>query len=118
VPPRFGVPPVYRDTWDLPGGAVEAEESPHASLIDAAGAAGAAVFLIDMNKAFEDFGASRLTRYLVGHLIYCQHDGSAPPQHIDVRNLGTRLATWALRLDRTPGHVEQELQALAMQITE
>ena len=24
------VDPVYRDTWDLPGGAVEAEESPHA----------------------------------------------------------------------------------------
>ena len=23
------VDPVYRDTWDLPGGAVEAEESPH-----------------------------------------------------------------------------------------
>ena len=52
-----------------------------------------------------------------GMLIYCQHDGSAPPQQIDVRNLGTRLATWALRLDRTPGHVEQELQALAIQIT-
>ena len=158
----------------------------NASLLDAAGAAGAAVFLIDMNKAFEDFVASRLTRYLAGHLIvraqrperldtagqvrikpdlvfertpgttayiadskykitsdgfgreadyyqilaytsalnapegmliYCQHDGNAPPQQIDVRNLGTRLATWALRLDRTPGHVEQELQALAIQIT-
>src|SRR6266567_1676853 len=25
------VDPVYRDTWDLPGGAVEAEESPHAA---------------------------------------------------------------------------------------
>src|SRR5258708_289197 len=25
------VDPVHRDTWDLPGGAVEAEESPHAA---------------------------------------------------------------------------------------
>lgn len=25
------VDPVYRDTWDLPGGTVEAEESPHAA---------------------------------------------------------------------------------------
>jgi ADP-ribose pyrophosphatase YjhB (NUDIX family) len=25
------VNPVYKDTWDLPGGAVEAEESPHAA---------------------------------------------------------------------------------------
>ena len=25
------VDPVYRDTWDLPGGVVEAEESPHAA---------------------------------------------------------------------------------------
>jgi 8-oxo-dGTP diphosphatase len=25
------VDPVYRDTWDLPGGAVETEESPHAA---------------------------------------------------------------------------------------
>ena len=39
------------------------------SLLDAAGATGAAVFLIDMNKAFEDFVAARLTRYLAGQLI-------------------------------------------------
>jgi 5-methylcytosine-specific restriction enzyme subunit McrC len=32
------------------------------------GTAGAAVFLIDMNAAFETFVASRLTRYLSGHL--------------------------------------------------
>ena len=25
------VDPVYRDTWDVPGGVVEAEESPHAA---------------------------------------------------------------------------------------
>lgn len=157
------------------------------SLLDAAGTTGAAVFLIDMNKAFEDFVASRLSRYLHGQLhvrsqkpdhldnaghvrikpdltfdrhpglpayvadskykitssgfgreadyyqilayasalnlpegmlIYCQHDGTAPPQQIHVRNLSTRLATWALRLDRTPGHLEQELQALAADIAQ
>lgn len=27
----FLMDPVYRDTWDLPGGVVEAEESPHAA---------------------------------------------------------------------------------------
>lgn len=157
------------------------------SLLDAAGATGAAVFLIDMNKAFEDFVASRLTRYLAGQLIvrtqwsehldtdeqimirpdiiferrpgmvdyiadskykitddgygsqadyyqilaytsalhvpegmliYCHHDGSAPPRNIRVRNLGTQLSTWALRLDRTPSHIEQELRALAAHIAQ
>lgn len=157
------------------------------SLLDAVGATGAAVFLIDMNKAFEDFVASRLTRYLAGQLIvhtqrserldtgghikirpdviferqpgtiayiadskykitgdgygseadyyqmlaytsalnvpegmliYCHHDGSAPPQDISVRNLGTRLSTWPIRLDRTPSHIEQEFQALAAHIIE
>jgi 5-methylcytosine-specific restriction endonuclease McrBC regulatory subunit McrC len=39
------------------------------SLLDAVGATGAAVLLIDMNKAFEEFVASRLTRYLAGQLI-------------------------------------------------
>jgi 5-methylcytosine-specific restriction enzyme subunit McrC len=48
-----------------------------------------------------------------GLLIYCQHDGSAPPREVQVRHLGTRLRTWAIRLDRTPSHVEQELQDLA-----
>lgn len=33
-----------------------------------AGTAGAAVFLIDMNTAFESFVAARLARYLTGHL--------------------------------------------------
>ncbi len=157
------------------------------SLLDAAGATGAAVFLIDMNKAFEDFVAARLTRYLSGQLIvhtqrserldtdehikirpdiiferrpgvvayiadskykitddgygreadyyqilaytsalkvpegmliYCHHDGSAPPRNVTVRNLGTQLSTWALRLDRTPSHIEHELQSLAAHITE
>jgi 5-methylcytosine-specific restriction enzyme subunit McrC len=142
------------------------------SLLHAAGTAGAAVFLIDMNKAFEDFVAARLRRYLSGRLlvqsqrtghldtaeqvrirpdlvferrpgetayvadtkykltsdglgrqadyyqilayasalnvpegllIYCQHDGNLPPRQIDVRNLGTRLATWAVHLDGTAG---------------
>ena len=157
------------------------------SLLDAVGATGAAVFLIDMNKAFEDFVAARLTRYLAGQLIvhtqrserldtdehikmrpdiiferragvvayiadskykitddgygrepdyyqilaytsalkapegmliYCHHDGSTPPRNVTVRNLGTRLSTWALRFDRTPSHIEQELQALAAHITQ
>lgn len=157
------------------------------SLLDAVGATGAAVFLIDMNKAFEDFVASRLTRYLAGQLIvhtqrsewldtdecvkirpdviferqpgivvyiadskykitddghgrdadyyqmlaytsalnvpeglliYCYHDGTAPPTNISILNLGTRLSTWMLRLDRSPSHIEQELQALAAHITQ
>ena len=41
----------------------------NSSLLNAAGTSGAAVFLIDMNKAFEDFVASRLTRYLHGQLL-------------------------------------------------
>lgn len=48
-----------------------------------------------------------------GLLIYCQDDGIAPPRQIEVLNAGTRLRTWALRLDRTPSHVEEELRALA-----
>jgi 5-methylcytosine-specific restriction endonuclease McrBC regulatory subunit McrC len=31
-----------------------------------------------------------------GLLIYCQHDGNIPPQQVEVRNLGTRLRTWAV----------------------
>jgi hypothetical protein len=41
----------------------------NSSLLNAAGTSGSAVFLIDMNKAFEDFVASRLTRYLHGQLL-------------------------------------------------
>jgi 5-methylcytosine-specific restriction enzyme subunit McrC len=152
------------------------------SILDATGAAGAGVFLIDMNKVFEEFVASRLQRYLAGRLvvhvqlqcqldragsvrmkpdlvfgataransyvadtkykitatgfgreddyyqllayasalnlpegllIYCQDDGIAPPRQIEVLNVGTRLRSWALRLDRTPSHVEDELRELA-----
>ena len=39
------------------------------SLLDAVGATGAAVFLIDMNKAFEDFVTARLRRYLSAQLL-------------------------------------------------
>jgi 5-methylcytosine-specific restriction enzyme subunit McrC len=157
------------------------------SLLDAVGATGAAVFLIDMNKAFEAFVAARLTRYLTGQLvvhtqrsarldtgrhikirpdiiferqpgtvayiadskykitddgygreadyyqilaytsalnapegmlIYCHHDGSTPPRNVTVLNLGTQLSTWPLRLDRSPSHIEQELEALAAHISE
>jgi 5-methylcytosine-specific restriction enzyme subunit McrC len=152
------------------------------SLLDAVGSAAAAVFLIDMNKVFEEFVESRLRRYMRGELtvhgqhpshldvqdcvrirpdlvfnsgsrvgkyvadtkykvthdgfgreadyyqllayagalnlaegllIYCQHDGTAPPRQIEVRNLGIRLRTWAVRRDRTPQHVENEMRAVA-----
>jgi hypothetical protein len=52
-----------------------------------------------------------------GMLVHCQHDGAAPPTNISALNLGTRLSTWMLRLDRTSSHIEQELQALASDIT-
>lgn len=48
-----------------------------------------------------------------GILVYCQHDGTVPPREIEVRNVGTRLRTWAVRLDRTPHHVEEEMLRLA-----
>jgi 5-methylcytosine-specific restriction enzyme subunit McrC len=155
------------------------------SVIDAVGTAGAAVFLVNMNKVFEEFVESRLRRYLLGQLVvhgqwpdrldtagavrikpdlvfesgarktayvadskyklsadgfgreadyyqilaytaslglpegllvYCQHDGTVPSQQIEVRNLDTKLRTWALRLDRTPRHIEEEMQALADEI--
>ena len=38
------------------------------SLLDDVGATGAAVFLLDMNRVFEDFVGSRLRRYLAGRL--------------------------------------------------
>lgn len=41
----------------------------NSSLLDAVGTAGAAVFLIDMNKVFEEFVESRLRRYLAGRLL-------------------------------------------------
>jgi 5-methylcytosine-specific restriction enzyme subunit McrC len=157
------------------------------SILDAVGVAGAAVFLVDMNKVFEQFVESRLRRALLGRLvvrgqwsnrldttdlvrikpdltfesptgettyvadskykvtadgfgreadyyqllaytaslhldegllIYCQHDGTAPTQQIEVRHLGTRLRTWAVRLDRTPKDLEDELQLLADHIAE
>jgi hypothetical protein len=37
---------------------------------------------------------------------------------IRVRNLDIRLSTWMIRLDRTPSHIEQELQALSAHITQ
>jgi 5-methylcytosine-specific restriction enzyme subunit McrC len=48
-----------------------------------------------------------------GLLIYCQHDGTAPAGEVVVRNLHKRLRTWAIRLDRSPQHIEQELAVLA-----
>lgn len=44
------------------------------SLLDDVGATGAAVFLLDMNRVFEDFVGSRLRRYLAGRLqVHEQH---------------------------------------------
>jgi hypothetical protein len=40
------------------------------------------------------------------------------PRNVTVLHLDTRLSTWPLRLDRTPSHIEQELQALAAHIVE
>ncbi|MGP0006184.1 MAG: McrC family protein [Acidimicrobiales bacterium] len=53
-----------------------------------------------------------------GLLIYCQVDGLTPPREIDVGQLRTRLCTWAVRLDRSPAHVEQEMQRLADYVVE
>jgi 5-methylcytosine-specific restriction enzyme subunit McrC len=41
------------------------------TLLGSTGSAGAGVFLIDMNKAFEEFVAARLSRYLPGRLTAC-----------------------------------------------
>ena len=41
------------------------------TLLGSTGLAGAGVFLIDMNKAFEAFVAARLSRYLSGRLTVC-----------------------------------------------
>jgi 5-methylcytosine-specific restriction enzyme subunit McrC len=48
-----------------------------------------------------------------GLLIYCQHDGNALPQDIQVRHIGVHLRTWAVRLDRTLDHVEEQMRGLA-----
>lgn len=53
-----------------------------------------------------------------GLLIYCQHDDLTPPQTIEVRNLATELRTWAVRLDRSPDHIGEELRMLAEHIVE
>ena len=53
-----------------------------------------------------------------GVLIYCQHDGTAPPTEVVVRHLDKRLRTWAVRLDRSPQHIEHELSRLADHIAE
>jgi 5-methylcytosine-specific restriction enzyme subunit McrC len=53
-----------------------------------------------------------------GVLIYCQHDGTAPPGEVVVRHLHKRLRTWAVRLDRSTQHIEHELSRLADHIAE
>ena len=50
------------------------------TLLGSTGVAGAGVFLIDMNKAFEAFVAARLSRYLSGRLTVCpQQSGPTRP---------------------------------------
>jgi 5-methylcytosine-specific restriction enzyme subunit McrC len=49
-----------------------------------------------------------------GVLVYCQHDGSAPPQRVVVRGPGGRtLRTVAVRLDGSPGFVDEQLAQVA-----
>lgn len=155
------------------------------TLLHAAGIANAGVFLIDMNKVFEEFVTARLQHYLAGQLrvlpqctehldidgniairpdlmfktptggtvyvadtkykissdgfgreadyyqilayasaidlpegllIYCQDDNIPPARQVTVRNLGTRLGTWAIRLDRSPADLEQEIRRLGQHI--
>jgi len=151
------------------------------SLIDAVGVTGAAEFLVDMNKVFEEFVETRLRRSLRGRLrvlgqqgewldiasqirilpdlvfesldrvvyvadskykvtsdglgrqadyyqllaytsalglpegllVYCWSEGTSLPRNVEVRNLATQLRTWPLRLDRTPRHLENEIEGLA-----
>jgi 5-methylcytosine-specific restriction enzyme subunit McrC len=52
-----------------------------------------------------------------GVLVYCQHDGTVPPQMIDVRNSnGKRLRSCPLQLGSTPQVVDSQLSPLADQI--
>lgn len=53
-----------------------------------------------------------------GLLIYCQHDGVAPPRHVTVRHGGPRLSTWAVRLDGSPADVELQMRDLAQFVAE
>ncbi len=48
-----------------------------------------------------------------GVLIYCLHDGEAPPRQVDVRHTHKRLFTYALDLSGTISAVEQSVAALA-----
>jgi hypothetical protein len=65
---------------------------------------------------------SRAERILVNSVPGSVISSANAPGHrslnISVLNLGTRLSTWMLRLDRSPSHIEQELQALAAHITQ
>jgi len=51
-----------------------------------------------------------------GMLVYCQHDGTAPPRQATVHNLGQRLVTHAIRLDGTPRDIDARMRALAEEI--
>jgi len=48
-----------------------------------------------------------------GILVYCQHDGKAPPREVTTRSIGTRLRTFPLRLSGTVAEVELQVLELA-----
>lgn len=51
-----------------------------------------------------------------GILIYCQADGTVPDREVVVQVAGTKLRTHALDLSGTPGHAEDAVRQLAMQL--
>lgn len=48
-----------------------------------------------------------------GVLVYCQNDGTAPPQQVEVRNAEKRLHTRALTLAGGPSDLDAEIERLA-----
>lgn len=48
-----------------------------------------------------------------GVLVYCRHDGSAPPREVVVRHAGRRLMTYPLSLLGSPAAMDREVAELA-----
>lgn len=53
-----------------------------------------------------------------GVLVYCQADGTLPPEEVVVRNVGTTLWTWALPMTGPNAEVEAGLADLARWVAE
>jgi 5-methylcytosine-specific restriction enzyme subunit McrC len=51
-----------------------------------------------------------------GMLIYCHNDGEPVPRYIDVKHARRRLVLMPIRLDRSLGHIEAALQAVASHV--